>query len=335
MITTLLLLQSWQVQHAEPGALYIGLHAVDSSIVWASGTGGRVARTTNGGQTWVVTMVPGADSLQFRDLHAFSAAEAFVLSIGNGTDSRIYHTTDGGATWRLSFQNEDPNAFYDCFSFWDRQRGFAFSDSHDGAFTLIRTDDGGATWRRINPGAVPPARPGEGGFAASGTCVVTRPGGLGWFATGASAVDTRVIRTTDYGATWHESVTPILSRTSGEGLTSVAFWDDQRGAAFGGTLAGADSTYANVIMTRDGGASWTPTGGQALGGVVYGGSVVPGAATPTLVAVGPSGTARSDDDGMTWRTFSTANTWSVMFLSPSVGWAVGRGHISRFRPGEP
>jgi len=327
-------LQAWQVQHAEPGALYIGLHVVDSNVVWAAGTGGRVARTTNSGATWTVTVVPGADSLQFRDVHAFSATEAFVLSIGNGTDSRIYQTRDGGATWRLSFQNEDTNAFYDCFSFWDRQRAFAFSDSHEGAFTLIRTDDGGASWRRINPSAVPPARPGEGGFAASGTCVVTRPGGLGWFATGASAVDTRVIRTTDYGATWDEAVTPVTSRTSGEGITSLAFWDDHRGVAFGATLAGADSTYANVILTTDGGATWTRAAGQALGGVVYGGSVVPDTPTPTLVAVGPSGTAWSADGGTTWRTFSTANTWSVMFLSPTVGWAVGRGHISRFSAGD-
>ena len=325
--------QSWAVQHTDSTALFIGLFAVTPDIVWASGTAGRVARTSDGGAHWTVTRVPGADSLQFRDVHAFSATEAFVLSIGNGTDSRIYHTTDGGATWRLSFRNEDPGAFFDCLSFWDRQRGFAVSDSRNGEFTLIETANGGTTWTRIDPARVPDARPGEGAFAASGTCVVTRPGGLGWVATGASGVDTRVLRTHDYGATWTESVTPVTSRSGGEGLTSLSFLDDANGVAFGGTLGGADSAFANVIRTTDGGRTWVLTGGQALGGVVYGGSVVPGAATLTLVAVGPSGTAMSADGGATWRQMNEANTWTVTFLSPTAGWSAGRGHISRFVPG--
>lgn len=323
--------QSWIVQYQDSSALFIGLHAVSRDVVWASGTGGRVARTTDGGTHWVVTRVPGADSLQFRDVHAFDAEQAVVLSIGNGPASRIYRTQDGGQTWDLVFQNQDPQAFFDCLSFWDRQRGFAFSDSHDGEFTLIRTDDGGATWRRIDPRVVPDARPGEGAFAASGTCVVTRPGGLGWFVTGASGVDTRVFRTTDYGATWTAVVSPVRSASSGEGLTSIAFRDDRHGVAFGGTLAGPDSTFPNVIRTADGGATWTLTGGQALGGVVYGGAVVPGD-PGALVAVGPGGSAWSQDGGVTWRRIGNANTWTVAFVDARTGWAAGQGHISRFVP---
>lgn len=324
----------WEVQYADSGALFIGLFAVDSNVVWAAGSGGRVARTTDGGATWTVHVVPGADTLQFRDVQAFSATDALVLSIGNGPASRIYRTSDGGDTWTLAFRNEDPKAFFDCMAFWDRQRGFAFSDSHDGEFTLIRTDDGGRSWHRIDPATVPDARPGEGAFAASGTCTVARPGGLGWFGTGASGVDTRVIRTTDYGATWHEALTPMASRSSGEGMTSLSFWDDRRGVAFGSRLDGPDSTYANVIRTTDGGATWTLTGRQALGGVVYGGSVVPGTATPTIVVVGPSGSAYSTDDGDSWTRIDSTNTWTVTVLSASAGWSAGRGHISRFRNGD-
>lgn len=323
----------WEVQYADSSALFIGLFAVDSNIVWAAGSGGRVARTIDGGTTWTVRVVPGADSLQFRDVQGFSANDAVVLSIGNGPSSRIYRTSDGGKTWTLAFRNEDPKAFFDCLAFWDRERGFAFSDSHDGEFTLIRTDDGGRTWQRIDPSKVPDARPGEGAFAASGTCTVARPGGLGWFGTGASGVDTRVVRTTDYGATWHDVKTPIASRTTGEGIASLAFLDDRHGMAFGNRLAGPDSTYANVARTTDGGATWTLTRSQALGGVVYGGSYVPGAATPTLVVVGPSGSAYSTDDGDSWTRIDSTNTWTVMFISPTAGWSAGRGHISRFRNG--
>lgn len=324
----------WQVQHADSTALFIAVAPVDSMTVWAAGTGGRVARTTDGGTTWLVTVVPGADSLQFRDVHAFSADEAFVLSIGNGPASRIYHTTDGGATWRLSFQNTDSTAFFDCLSFWDRQRGLAFSDSHDAEFTLIRTKDGGATWTRIDPAVVPDARPGEGAFASSGTCVVTRPGGLAWFVTGASGVDTRVIRTSDYGDSWQAGLTPIASPGSTSGITSLSMLDDATGAIVGGNVAGPDSSSptVDVAVTSDGGVTWRAAGRTGLAPAPYGVAHVPGTPTATLVAASPGGSAWSTDNGASWTRIDSVNTWAVAFTSPTAGWAVGRGHISRLIP---
>jgi photosystem II stability/assembly factor-like uncharacterized protein len=282
---------------------------------------------------WKVVVVPGAESLQFRDVHAFSASEAFALTIGNGTDSRIYSTTDGGQIWEISFQNQDENAFFDCLSFWDRNRGFAFSDSHDGEFMLIVTGDGGASWERIDPTLVPDARPGEGGFAASGTCVQTRAGGLGWFATGASGIDTRVIRTEDYGATWTEAPTPIESRASTEGISSMSFLDNEIGAIFGGDFTQVDSMFAPVATTTDGGKSWTLAGETTIGGAIYGGTYVPGAPTLTLVVVAPTGSEYSSDNGSTWNRIDDGNYWTVAFVNPDVGWAAGRGQISRIVSG--
>lgn len=320
---------AWQVQLRDTTVRFIGLYAVDRETVWAAGSGGHVARSTDGGATWALMTVPGADSLQFRDVHAFDGREAFVLSIGNGPDSRIFHTADGGATWTLSFRNNDPDAFFDCLSFWDRRRGVAFSDSHDGEFTLIRTLDGGATWERIDTARVPDARPGEGAFASSGTCVVTRPGGPGWFATGASGVDTRVIRTADYGDRWAAAPTPIPSPSSTGGIFSLAFLDDVTGVAVGGDFTAADTTYDDVALTHDGGATWVPGGRTGLGGAVYGVSWVPGAATLTLVAVSPAGSAYSADGGGSWTRFGDDEYWSVAFVAPDAGWAAGPGRISR------
>ncbi len=326
---------TWQVQYRDSSALFIGIDAVDSSTVWVSGTGGRVARTTDGGATWKVTVVPGADSLQFRDVAAFSDREAFVLSIGNGPQSRIYHTADGGETWDLSFRNEDPNAFFDCFSFWDPQRGFAFSDSHDGEFTLIRTMDGGETWQRIDTAAVPTARPGEGAFAASGTCVTTRAGGLGWFGTGASAVDTRVFRTTDYGETWQAFPTPIASPSTTAGIFSIAFRDDEHGVIAGGDDGHRDSLYDDIALTSDGGVTWTMAGRTDLPGAVFAVSWVPGTPSPSLVAVNPQGSAYSIDGGASWTRIDSVNYWTTAFVNTRAGWAAGQGRISRFRNGGP
>ncbi|MEQ8330318.1 MAG: hypothetical protein RH859_07665 [Longimicrobiales bacterium] len=322
---------SWEVVLADSGALAISVSIVDDTTVWVSGGSGMVARTVDGGATWSRPVVAGGEDLGFRDVHAFSADEAFVLSIGPGTDSRIYRTADGGASWTLAFQNEDPNAFFDCFSFWDRQRGFAFSDSHEGEFTLVRTVDGGTTWSRIDPAVVPDARPGEGAFASSGTCVVTRPGGLGWFVTGASGVDTRVVATEDYGRTWSEVVTPIASVSATSGVFSLSMSDDRSGVIVGGGLAPEDSVPVDAAVTADGGRTWTALAPTGLGGAVYGVAAVPDAPTPTFVAVSPAGSVWSVDGGASWRRIDTRDYWTVAAAGPDAVWAGGRGHVSRLR----
>ncbi len=321
----------WEVQYSDSTALFIGISAVDESTVWVSGSGGRFVRTTDGGSTWKAGVVPGADSLQFRDVHAFNSNTAFLLSIGSGTDSRIYRTDDGGDTWTMVFQNQDPNGFFDCFSFWDEDTGFAFSDSYENEFQLIQTSDGGTTWTRIDPARVPDAREGEGAFSASGTCVVTRPGGLGWFSTGASSVDTRVIRTKDYGKTWSESPTPIRSDSPTSGIFTLSFLDDSRGIAMGGEYSVADSLVLNVAITTDGGATWNTAGQSNLTGSVFGSSFVPNAPTPTIVGVAPTGTDYSTDHGMTWTRIDSTSYWSVAFVHADAGWAIGPRNIARIK----
>jgi len=87
----------------------IAVWPVNPQVVWASGRNGTFTVTTDGGETWNAGVVPGAEALQFRDVQAFSARVAYLMSIGNNpTDFRVYKTLDGGATWtiqsRTSFQ---------------------------------------------------------------------------------------------------------------------------------------------------------------------------------------------------------------------------------------
>src|ERR1700674_3253194 len=84
-----------------------GVSVVSSAIAWASGTRGTYLRTTDGGASWSAAQVPGAQALDFRDVEAFSASEAYLLSAGPGELSRIYKTTDGGRNWILQFANPD------------------------------------------------------------------------------------------------------------------------------------------------------------------------------------------------------------------------------------
>src|SRR5262249_30051966 len=153
---------------------------------------------------------PGTATLQFRDIEAFDANRAVILSIGPGTDSRVYATADGGQTWTLSFTNTDPAAFYDCMTFFDSRRGLAVSDPGNGKFRIIATDDGGYSWRVLPPTGMPPALPGEAGFAASGQCLATDHGRRVWLGSGSGA-QARVFRSDDGGNTWTVTATPIAS----------------------------------------------------------------------------------------------------------------------------
>lgn len=310
-------------QQGDTSERLIGLSPVDERVVWASGTGGVYTRTTDGGATWTAGTVAGADSLQFRDVHAVSADTAYLLSIGRGRQSRIYETTDGGRSWTRTFTNDEPQAFFDCMDFWDSDHGIAFSDAVDGEFVLVRTSDGGQSWQRVPPSGLPPAHDGEGSFAASGTCLVTRGDSTAYFGTGAAS-SARVFRTTDRGRTWSAHSTPIEAGGIA-GIASLAFRDEAHGAAMGGVMATEnfpDSTIATIAVTDDGGSSWTEATSPPMAGI-FGGAYVPQTDPPVLVAVGPQGIAATYDDGQNWQVVHDSSHWSVAFESPDAGWAVG------------
>ena len=305
-------------------ALLQAVSAPSDRIAWVSGHAAAVLRTTNGGASWERVTVPGAakDSLQFRDVHAVDAQVVYLLAAGPGSRSRIYKTTDGGRTWRVQFQNADSSAFYDCFAFWDARRGIAFSDAVAGRFLVRVTQDGGEHWNLVAAGALPPAQPGEGAFAASGTCVAALDRDQAWIGTGA-ADTARVLHTRDAGRTWAVTVSPIAGgRTSG--IAAVAFRDSLHGFVLGGDVGDPTARTDNVAVTADGGPTWRAGGRPHFAGAVYGAAAVPGH-PGWVVAVGPRGLDYSTDDGASWTSLDTLGYWSVGFGSRNTGWAVGPG----------
>ncbi|MDP9491909.1 MAG: oxidoreductase, partial [Actinomycetota bacterium] len=154
----------WQLTPTGSPARLRGLSAVSERIAWTSGSLGTVLRTTNKGATWQSVGPPGTENLQFRDIEAFDADTALILSIGNGPDSRIYRTTNAGRSWSLVFVNDEPQAFYDCMAFFDKHRGLALSDPVNGRFRILATNDGGRSWHVVDAD-MPPALPAEFAFA--------------------------------------------------------------------------------------------------------------------------------------------------------------------------
>lgn len=314
-------------QNSGVTAVLQAVSAVSGQVAWVAGHAGVVLRTTDGGAGWVRLHVPGADSLEFRDVQAFDAEVAYLLAAGPGNRSRIFKTTDGGRGWAEQFVNAEPRAFYDCFAFFDRDRGVAVSDAVDGRLLLRATRDGGAHWDLVPAAGVPAAREGEGAFAASGTCLVAVGDRLAWIATG-SRDEARVYRSDDAGRTWSVRAVPLVSGDAA-GATSLAFRDPLHGVALGGRVAVASDTANQTAATADGGLTWTRAGRPPFVGAVYGSAYVPVARPPVLVAAGPGGLAISRDDGATWEVLSSGAYWAVGFGSAGAGWAVGpRGRIT-------
>src|SRR5262245_16185473 len=84
----------WQQQTIQSDADFRGLSVVSGQVAWVSGTKGTYGRTGDGGKTWLVGAVPGAEQLDFRDVEAFGANTAYLMSAGPGENSRIYKTVD-------------------------------------------------------------------------------------------------------------------------------------------------------------------------------------------------------------------------------------------------
>src|SRR5262249_53698027 len=101
----------WQVQAVGTEADFRGLCVVSPDIAWVSGTKGTYARTTDGGRSWSVGTVLGAEKLDFRDVAAFGERTAYLLSAGPGDASRIYKTVNGGRSWVMQLKSADPRSF--------------------------------------------------------------------------------------------------------------------------------------------------------------------------------------------------------------------------------
>ena len=289
--------QNPNVQQSNTTENLRGISVVDDQIAWASGTHGTYLRTTDGGNSWRAVQLSGAESLDFRDVEAFSANFAYLLSAGPGEQSRIYKTIDAGKNWALQFTNKNQEGFFDCMVFWDRDHGIAVGDpvpdnSGKLKFELIATEDGGENWKAIPPDQLPPAVKGEGAFAASGTCIAVQGSSNVWFATGGKVA--RVFRSADAGKTWSVADTPIVHGPDSAGIFSIAFRDAMHGVIAGGDYKHPEQDGPNPAFTDDGGVTWklSPISPQAYFSAI---AFAQPAGGKAVLVVGSARSAYADD----------------------------------------
>lgn len=276
-----------------------GISVVSDQIAWVSGSNGQVGKTNDGGVTWEWTQPKGYEKLDFRDIEAFDEQNAVIVNAGS--PAYILLTADGGKNWKEVYKNTDSLIFLDGMGFWNRNEGIIFGDPINRKMQLLKTIDGGQTWSDISANLKQELAIGEAGFAASGTTIRTSNDGKVWIASGGKVAN--IYYSADYGKKWKVYSCPIIQGESSTGPFSIAFSNNKYGVVVGGNYLKDKENSNNVLLTANGGKTWTKPVSPVLG---YR-SAVEHIKGKLWVATGSSGTDYSIDNGLNWTNISTLN----------------------------
>jgi hypothetical protein len=345
----------WQMQDSGTTAGLRGIDSVDGTVAWASGTGGTVLKTIDGGAHWEKCTVPDAvTTLDFRGVQAWDARAAIVMASGPGAMSRLYKTTDGCRTWLLLFKNPDaPNGFFD--GFWlNGQRGILLGDPVREQFAVFITENSGKGWKRDEHAGLSIHGRSLAAFAASNSSI---PIGNALFTRGFAAggksgsvffsrpftleeeqhgmID-RLVRKEP---PWKSSSIPVAAGTDSAGAFSVAyrypvtigecvdcsFNENSRFVAVGGDYTKPNESAETAAWSTDGGWTWTASTNPPHG---YRSGVQWSEPLKVWITVGTNGSDISWDDGRTWQPLDNGN-WNALSLPFVVG---PNGRIGRLNP---
>lgn len=301
----------WTDVELSTKAHFRGLSVVSDAVIWASGTGGTVIRSADSGLTWQTFELPESADLDFRDINAWDAQNAVVMSSGHGV--KLFRTYNGGADWTLVYENPDTLVFYDGLDFY-HGRGFAYGDPQNGKFICLSSLDSGATWTEFDHASMPKTLEKEAGFAASGTGVVLRENYV-WLATGGAKVS-RVFRSVFRGEQWESIDCPILGGDA-RGIFSLAFPSNKHGLAVGGNYLQPNDNDSIAAFTIDAGQNWFPSLIMPRG---YRSCVA--ANEQIAICTGTNGTDFSLDRGERWHRLNDSGFNACAIGNESI-WAVG------------
>lgn len=282
---------------------FYGLKAVDQQVVFAVGKPGVIARSTDGGTTWILSSHPGGTSVDFFGLDFIDRLHGWIV----GEKGLILATSDGGISWQAVPSGTVDNLV-----------SVHFADSSAGWIagfggTILGTANGGMSWTRQRSGVIDNLWSISSAGAAdcwvvggSGTILATANGGKSWTAessgvqsflysvtfTGRASGWTvggygALLKTTNGGATWfRQNLVKYLSVFQSKAFHYSIHAFDENSCI----LVGSGGT---ILFTGDGGKTWTPRDAKtdaALFGVEFTGR-------KTGWAAGAMGTIVKTSDG--------------------------------------
>jgi len=289
-----------------------GLSPVSDHVCWASGSGGTWLRTTDGGNTWDHGVIAGLDTVDFRSIQAFDGNIAVVASAGQ--PAVIFRTENGGKSWEKVYQ-EGPQAFFDGMSFLDGERGFVIGDPVDGLWMILETWDGGKSWKSLEN--LPPAEEGEAAFAASGSSMIATDENL-VFGTGGLVSNLHFY---DFiSKSWRKVKTPILQSEASQGVFAIA--KSKSG------ILGVGGDYTQLDLRDRNAFNYSGKSFQIPSAAPFGyrSGLAYDLKNGLFVAVGPSGSDYSTDEGNNWMNFSSTGYHAVKATTDGKSiWSSGSG----------
>lgn len=331
----------WQMQDSGSTASLRGIDSVDGTIAWASGTGGTVLKTTDGGAHWQQCTIPDGDkdgaTLDFRGVQAWDAQTAIVMASGPGDQSRLYKTTDGCKTWKLVLTNPDKDGFWDAVKFRDGI-GTVLGDPVNGEFEFWSSFDGGDSWSK-GPVSLTatltavmhhgPAPKKEGVFAASNSALFFSQRQIVFVTGGPSGsrllLAEHIASVGDGGAGGSVVTLPLAAGSESTGAFSIASSDRNCWVVVGGDYRKPEDASGTAAYSVNPGDRWHPATTPPHG---YRSTVQYSESQKLWITAGPNGSDLSRDDGKTWQPLDNGN-WNALSLPFIVG---PKGGIARLNP---
>jgi photosystem II stability/assembly factor-like uncharacterized protein len=233
----------------------------------------------------------------------------------------IHRTDDGGATWFLIYQQA--NTFFRSVGFATDLRGWVGNLNWFNAplpdNALYATTDGGSTWQNITSQVSGPEPVGICGLQVYDAATI--------FAVGRWNGPAVFVRSLDSGATWQSlDLAPYAT-----GLVDVHFFSRTRGVAVGGLGVGNSreamlSSRTVVMLTEDGGDTWTPRYTSATTGKWAWKISFPTPDTGYVSTQGLTGDGivlKSTDGGLTWQELQVGAAMGfsgIGFVTAQIGW---------------
>lgn len=283
------------------------------AIVFALGMTAVPAPAQEAAGTWSALIASPSHAYRFEDGTFLDSDTGWIVN----PSGEVWGTTDGGASWDLL---EQLPAYLRSTVFVNDQHGFI--GTLNASNVLYESTNGGETFTDISDRISGPSPSGVCGLWAVNEDVIY---GVGWYAGPA-----HFVKTTDGGKTW-------TSRAMAEyvgSLVDVYFWDEQRGIAVGGSNATGSNSHAVVLLTEDGGETWTVqhTSSESI---EWSWKITFPTPTTGYVSVEgngfPAKVLKTTDAGVTWTELAIPNSQDLQglgFITENIGWASGRGTTS-------
>jgi photosystem II stability/assembly factor-like uncharacterized protein len=293
-----------------------GLSVVNDSVLWVSGTKGTIGFSIDAGEHFTWRKIPSCDSIDFRDIEAFSKEEAVVMGIGS--PAKVYKTKDGGLHWKQVFVDHRKEMFLDAMDFIDDTHGMLLGDPMDSIFFLRKTNDGGETWQEFESTLSYRAIEGEACFASSGSNLRMLTRDSFYFVSGGTVARLHGMDTTIH--------LPILQGKSSTGANAIDYHPaTKRWFIVGGDFSDKDKADSTMLYSIDGGKTWQFSFVSGYR------SSIQCANASELICCGLNGVDYSSNAGLTWINISKqsfhvckkAKQGKVIFL------AGGKGYIAQ------